>query len=935
VGFVFPELLLLLLPAAWLWWRWRDGSRATNAVRALVVLLLSLALAAPYLRTQATGRDLVVVVDRSRSEPAGSDAQALELITMAEAQRTAADRVGVVSFGAAPLVERLPAATDRFAGFARDVDRDGSDLGTALATALELIPRGRAGSILLLSDGENNGADPVDVARRARARGVRIDTRATVRPERSDLSIERIELPEEVATGEPFQWSVWVRADARVESEFTLVRGGATLASGRRVFEQGLNRLVFRDRLERNGTARYDVALDAADDRVPENNRGIGVVRVHGAPVLLVVNDDGAEDSLVRALRGAGIDTRVAAPEAAPLDRVALTAFRAVVLENVAAARLPRGIGALRDFVVERGGGLLLTGGRASFGVGGWYKSPLDPLLPVSMEMRQEHRKQAVAMAISLDRSGSMAMPVAGGLQKMDLANLGTVAAIELLSPNDAVAVIAIDSAPHVIHPLGPVVDPGEICGKVRRIKSEGGGIFTFTALQAAARELEHAEQINRHILLFADANDAEEHEGCDDLVDHCVKAGVTLSVIGLGKATDSDGPFLQEIAQRGQGEAQFSEDPAELPRLFALDTMKAARAMFVEEPTSVTLLPDLFAMGEITAGGFPDLAGYNLTWLRPGATAGAITTDEYQAPIVAFHHESLGRVATFAGQIGGKYGREVVAWPGFATLFATLGRWLVGQEEPGEFFASVRREGKSGVVSVELDRSIDPSPDVSLLEARIEGPDGKVAALPLEPVGEDRYEARFPLSQAGVSLGVVRLAGNRMVTLPPLALPYSPEFERSLDPGGGERCMRDIARESDGMVAPAAADLFRNDREKSATRLIARELATLAIFLLLLEIAARRLQLWGSIHAARFVGTAVARLRAAAAARFMPPTRAPSEAAARPAPVATPAAAATAATPTPTPPAPALKPATTAEVGSVADALARAKRAARKELGR
>ena len=92
MGFVFPELLLLLLPAAWLWWRWRDGSRATNAVRALVVLLLSLALAAPYLRTQATGRDLVVVVDRLRSELVGSDAQVLELITMVEAQRIVADR---------------------------------------------------------------------------------------------------------------------------------------------------------------------------------------------------------------------------------------------------------------------------------------------------------------------------------------------------------------------------------------------------------------------------------------------------------------------------------------------------------------------------------------------------------------------------------------------------------------------------------------------------------------------------------------------------------------------------------------------------------------------------------------------------------------------------------------------------------------------------
>lgn len=936
MGFLYPELLLLLLPAAWLAWRWRDESRATNAVRGLVVLLLGLALAGPYLRTAAAGRDLVVVVDRSRSEPAGSDAQALELITMAEGQRGAADRVGVVSFGHAPVVERLPSAGDRFSGFAREVDRDGSDLGAALTTALELIPAGRAGSILLLSDGENNGADPVDVARRARARGIRIDTRATLRPERADLSIERVELPEEVAVGEPFQFSVWVRADARVESEFTLNRGGRTLSSGRRVFEQGLNRLVFRDRLEHSGTARYDVALAADDDRVPENNHGIGVVRARGAPALLVVNEDGAEDSLSAALKKAGLDVRVAAAESAPLERVELTAFRAVVLENVAAARIARGIPALRDFVVERGGGLLLTGGRASFGAGGYYKSPLDPLLPVSMEMRQEHRKQAVAMAIALDRSGSMSMPIGNGLQKMDLADLGTVAAVELLSPLDSVAVIAVDTEPHVVQALAPVEHPAEITSKVRRIQSQGGGIFCYTALVAAAAQLADAPQGNRHILLFADASDAKEQEGCDALIDQCVKAGMTLSVIGLGKESDCDGDFLKDIARRGGGQAQFSDDPADLPRLFALDTLTAARATFVEEPTAVTLLPDLFAMGEITAGGFPDLAGYNLTWLRPGATAGAVTTDEYAAPIVAFHHESLGRVATFAAQVGGRYGGAVVAWPGFATLFSTLARWLVGEEEPQEYFASVRREGKSGVVSVELDRSIDPNPDTSRLEARIETPDGKVAALPLEPVGADRFEARFPLSEAGVTLGVVRLAKERFVTLPPLALPYSPEFERSLDPGAGERTMREIARESAGMVAPAAADLFRGEREGSATRVIAGDLAAAALLLVLLEIAARRLMLWGSIALPRSLEAAFARvrtvvLRLRGPVRARAPTLAQTPAATRDAKPAASPTLATAARPAPAA-APEPKP---AEPAGVADALARAKKAARRELGR
>ena len=38
-----------------------------------------------------------------------------------------------------------------------------------------------------------------------------------------------------------------------------------------------------------------------------------------------------------------------------------------------------------------------------------------------------------------------------------------------------------------------------------------GGGIFTYTALVTAARMVQESEKGTRHIVLFADAADAEE----------------------------------------------------------------------------------------------------------------------------------------------------------------------------------------------------------------------------------------------------------------------------------------------------------------------------------------------------------------------------------------------------------------------------------------
>lgn len=862
MGCLHPELLLLLVPGTIAWWKLRERERVTDLVRLAVILLLGLALAQPYLSTAHTGRDLVIVVDRSRSMPEGARESALELIRLAEDARRDGDRVGIVSFGARTAIERLPSESARFSGFEREVDGDGSDLGAALEVGLDLLSRDRPGNLVVFSDGESNGRDPLSAARRSFARGVPIDVRAFSRPKSADLSVERIDLSEEVAAREPFQFSVWVRSDRRVEADFKLERRGEVISSGRRVFEEGVNRIALRDVLDAPGVAEYRVTLSSENDRTPENDRGLAALLVGGARGLLLVNDDGAEDTLARVLRAARIPVHVVAPEAARLDRIALTAYRAVILENVAAGRLGTGMQSLADFVTERGGGLLVTGGRASFGTGGYFKSVIDPLLPVSMEMRQEHRKQAVALAITMDRSGSMSMPVGNGMTKMDLADLGAAAAIELLSPIDSIGVIAVDSAPHVIQELTLATDVDALIARVKTISSMGGGVFSYTALLAAGKMLEDAQQVNRHIIFFADAADAEEHEGCEPLVEQLVRAGVTTSVIALGTEGDQDASFLKRVAELGQGQIYFTTDPSELPRLFAQDTLTAARSTFIEEPASCRVLPDLFGLAEVSQDGFAKLDGYNLTYLREGAVCGAVTVDDYQAPAFAFMYQGLGRSAAFTGQIGGEFGASVVAWPGFAAFFVSAARWLVGEEEPGDLFASVHREGKDAVIRLEQDPEAASKSDTSRIEALVSDADGTKHTLALERTGEHTLEARFPLHKEGIALGTLKLEGPRTITLPPIALPYSPEFEASPDPARGERLLRRIAEESGGIAGVNAAELWRGERSGKAWRVISRELALLALVLLVVEIAGRRLQIWSSMRTPRFVTRALATVR-------------------------------------------------------------------------
>ena len=47
----------------------------------------------------------------------------------------------------------------------------------------------------------------------------------------------------------------------------------------------------------------------------------------------------------------------------------------------------------LAVWVKETGAGFMKTGGTHAYGPGGYFRSPLEPIMPVSMELRQEHRK--------------------------------------------------------------------------------------------------------------------------------------------------------------------------------------------------------------------------------------------------------------------------------------------------------------------------------------------------------------------------------------------------------------------------------------------------------------------------------------------------------------------------------------------------------------
>lgn len=867
IQFQYPELFLLAIPLAFAYRRWGAARGFTGILRITLLTLLLLALTGPRWNLGGEGIDIVVVADRSRSLPPKADESIRALVRDLEKNRKSGDRIGLVTFGSRAEVEHTLSRNSELGAYTREVLPDGSDLNDAIAAALNLIEPTRPGRVLVMSDGEANGASPLSAARRARELGVPVDFRLFERNRIGDLAIESLTLPDTVAPREPFQFAVWVHASREAHGSVRVLRDGQEIAKLERDFVTGLNRVLFRDLLEEGGLTNYTAELLLEGDPLEENNRGAGVVRVETAPRVLVLNSDGQEDNLVRALRAARLPVDVVASKSHPLTQDSLDKYRAAIVENVPAGDFGRlKMERLAQWVEDLGGGLLVTGGERSFGVGGYFKSPLDDVLPVSMELREEHRKNRVAIAVALDRSGSMAVPVKGGKVKMDLANLGTAECVRLLSAQDKVAVIAVDSSPHVVQSLRYVEDPEAIVSNVLRIQSMGGGIFVYEALVAAGNELMKAgEYSTRHIILFSDAQDSEEPGDYKRLLKKYADAGITVSVIGLGTDHDVHAELLKDVAKLGGGSIKFTDDPEELPRVFAEDTMTIARNTFIKHaPTAKEnphppdgihgkLLPDARLMGDLGRGPFPATKGYNLSYLKPEATGAVISTDEYNAPWLAFWYRGLGRVAALSIEVDGPYSGPFKDWDNYADFLVTQTRWLLNSASPDDVFVTMQQEGQEAVVNVELDpdRGEKHRSDAPTLFVV---PPGDERTQPMTPdfvwTGPNSLQARFRLEQTGTYRTLVRSAGKNsreFVRGPTVTLPYSPEFAPRQGLPTGRELLSDVAKLSNGRERTDILSVLADPPRSVQTRSLLPWLFAFGLVVLLLEIAGRRLSWWDS----------------------------------------------------------------------------------------
>ncbi len=771
--FLHPEFFLLLPAFLALGWFWRN-LRLHRPLRILCLLLGILLLAQPEIRRAADGLDLWVLSDRSASAEAKIAPNLAEWQNLLEESRGGHDRLHVVDFAAEPLLRSEGDGTSIYPG-----NRNATRLAAAIRYTLARLDPERPSRLLVLSDGYSS--EPLDgLAERLINEEIALDYRLVASDTAGDSRIHDFSAPSRIRAGEAFLLSLTARGPAGSTVPLEVYRDGTLIGQSELTLVDGEARIRFTDRVTQGSSLRYQARILPVNDPLPGNNSGTLWVEADGGPRALLVTAY-HDDPLIAVLQNHGVAVEVVTdPAAATITQ--LGGAKLVVLNNVPAYKLrPEFLDALPFFVTAQGGGLLMGGGKTSYAAGGYFGSNIDAILPVSMELRQEHRKLALAMAIALDRSGSMSMNIPGShLQKMDLANAGAVEAINLLGDNDSVAVFAVDTSAHEFSPLvqvGP--NRKQLVAAARRIQSSGGGIAVPTGLRAAWDVLKKSPSGRRHVVVFADANDATQEMGnYQKLIADMRKDGITISVIGMGQATDSGGKFLTEVAQLGEGRIFFNENPGQLVGMFAQETVAVARSAFIEQATPLIGTTGWKELATRQPAWPTAIDGYNLCYLRPQASAAAISGDEYQAPLTAFWQRGAGRTAAITFPLGGDFSAQIRAWPGYGDFLQTLTRWLQGDQMPPGIGLHHRVDGST--LHIDLRHDDTWLTRLALTPPRLVytiGSSNEPVTAAWEKIAPGHYQAALELPPGQWIRGAVALppAPGAEEKSPPFALPFGP----------------------------------------------------------------------------------------------------------------------------------------------------------------
>ncbi|NTW01148.1 MAG: VWA domain-containing protein, partial [Oscillochloris sp.] len=748
-----PQLiwLLLLIPSFVLLWRWH-GVRVTLAVlllRLAAVATLVLALANPSLGAEPPpAGPLVLLVDQSDSL-----GEAGKAALRAEAERLAAqtDAQSRVLFFGADIVASSITNTDQ----EQEPDPAGSDLATALRSAQALLPGG--GRVLLLSDGLQTTGDALNEAQLAANAGIVIDVVPVTAADATEVAVTSMDTPRTLRVGEEFPVSIGVRyrpsssrSSDNLTAQLRLWSGMQLLGEQQVTLSPGESNFSFRHRADLPGVLQLRAELvTATGDTFTANNNGGATAIVAPPPnILMVTGQPGSGDELAAALERQGMQISQIDALRLPSRISDLAAYDGIVLVDVPTAALSLDqMAGIREFVRSEGRGLVAIGGSNSFTLGAYKDTPLEDVLPVTMEPPPRPQRGNIALLLIVDRSASMT--AAFGVSKFDMAKEAAQLATESLQADDRIGILGFDTDTLWVVPfqqIGVGLSLAQIQEQIANLPS-GGGTDIEGALAMGLPALAQQPSEVRHAVLLTDGRSfSNNYDTYQQLVDVARSQQITLSTIAIGE--DSDSALLNQLAQWGGGRYYYADTPEDIPRLTLMESEIARADPVVEGTLQANLAEAHPIMRDIAPASLPTLDGYVAVTARESADV--VLRSPEGDPLLATWQYGLGRAVAWLPSIGTPWASQWPSWAGYDGFWGQVVRYTLADPDSGPIQVHLDPLPGGTRLTVEaLQAGGDPL-NLALVNARITLPDGTQHSFDVHQTAPGRYTQDLSLPHAG-----------------------------------------------------------------------------------------------------------------------------------------------------------------------------------------
>lgn len=792
-------------------------------LRCCIFTLLIFALTEPRWIGQRREQYVIWLVDMSRS--VGNAARDHALAFAAEAARGKSYKEqSTIAFAGKPVNVRAEATA--FSECLPLIEDKSTDLTAALDYAEASFPPAYAKTVVLFSDGQETHGNIKRILGRLKESGVRVCTVSVEPPDRPEVLVRSVSAPHQANENEPFEIVAEVVSNRETEATLDVFRNGPRVTTKTVQLKKGVNRFKMTQSVSGEKADEFTVVIQAKADTLADNNRASAFVRSAGkSKALLIADKTQNARYLARALQQEGILLDVRPANGAPNEMADIQNYDLLILDNVPATDLvPAQMQLFSSYVRDFGGGFLMLGGEQSFGLGGYYRTAVEDILPVRCDFEKEQENPSLGLVLVIDRSGSMSG------EKVEMAKDAAKAAVELLGPKDYIGVVGFDHESFWVADIQSAANKVNVQQKIASIQ-EGGGTDMAPALEMALSKLQESPAKLKHIIVLTDGMSTPGP--FYELATQMAQQRITLSTVGVG--TDTDQELLKKMSEWGNGRFYFTDNPSSIPQIFTKETMTAAKSAIRDMP----FLPEQVMAADFLNGidfsGAPFLLGYVNTKLKPTSELWLAT--EKKEPLLATWRCGLGQVGVFTSDARNRWAVDWLKWEGYGKFWAQYVRKLMRTAAMKHQPSQLVRDGDDFRFTVDcLDEQGKYASDL-VGEVTLLDPENHTSKLRLESVGPGNYTVRWPAKQGAYHAQVTLKKGDQTTDqqYASVSAGYSDEF--LLRPAD-EAKLREIAEATGGTFKPTA---LPNDRTAPIEWELWPWLAGLALLLFLGDVASRR----------------------------------------------------------------------------------------------